>query len=137
MKNDIYYMSIIQYFDKNIIGTINITDKHNGLINTACTASPGKICSIINAYGSALLNNWEQLHWTAGYYNNCWHFAADCLDLCLINSANGIGIMRTKNNELIPTNTFHGCSSYIQGPHIWTDNINNINIIDWRSAIIL
>ena len=126
-------MNTIQYFNKNTIGLVNITDKHNGLINTACTAEPGKTCSIINACGSALLNSWEELPWTAGYSTRyeCWQFAADCTNICIDNS---IGLMRNTNNILIPTKIFYGCDSYIEGPHIWTTNF--INTAIWHSAII-
>lgn len=122
----------------NMIEQAIITPKHNGLININCTALPGKTCSIINAYGSALLNNIEELPWTAGYcpIYNSWQFVADCTNLCSIGSASAIGIKRISNNLLIPTDTFYGCVSQIQSSHIWTENLFNVNTANWLSAII-
>lgn len=90
-------------FTFDIIQQVLITPKHDGLINVNCTAEPYSVCSIINAYGSALLNNIEELPWTAGYDPNhhSWQFAADCTNLCSIGSASAIDMKRCSTNGLL------------------------------------
>ena len=128
-------MNINQYFNKNTISLVNITDKHNGLINTACTAEPGKICSIINDIGSGLLNN-THLSWTAGIdpIRNTIQFASICSNENLNNT--GIGIIRFTDGSSGYTDSFYGCSSQKQGLHIWTEISTNINTALWVSTTI-